>query len=235
MRALLFWLLSSTCSQTISVYDCAHENFTITAVQCLITISADMTYCGYSDSITYSSVPTRWMDVQNIDADTCLTAAEKSAITVDGKVFKVKTNVKHRETWCSHVDSHAGGNCKGEAFTSNNVYFHRHYELSRIEILIRDMPGNYRPEMDEIYIPQISLASNFAAGKDFDGRLGTLAWDSVTLPCNDTISQVYNGQAETRRRKHGSNMGSIIMVATPQSEQWPHTQEPPLGVRATLS
>jgi hypothetical protein len=257
MRALLFWLLSSTYSQAIRVYDCAHENVsiteldllqpadcptiawdfsepenitlqllqtdgdvTITAVQCLITISADVTYCGYTDYITYSSVPTRWMDVQNIDTDACLTAAEKGAITVDSKVFKVKKNVVHQETWFSHGDSTAGGHCKGEAFTSNNVYFRRHYELSRIEILIRDMPGNYRPELDEIYFPLISLTSNFAAGKDFDGRLGTLAWDSVTLPCNDTISQVYNGQAETRRRKHGSNMGSIIMVATPQSEQY---------------
>jgi hypothetical protein len=113
MRALLFWLLSSTCSKAISVYDCAHKNVTITAVQCLITISADVTYCGYIDSITYSSVPTRWMDVQNIDADTCHTAAEKGAITVDGKLFKVKKNVVHRETWFSHGDSRAGGHCKG--------------------------------------------------------------------------------------------------------------------------
>jgi hypothetical protein len=234
VQAILFWLLSSTCSQAIRVYDCAHENVTITeldllqpadcptiawdfsepenvtvqllqtdgdvtitAIQCLITITADVTYCGYTDSITYSSVPTCWMDVQNIDADTCLTAAEKGAITVDGKIFKVKKNVVHRETWFSHGDSKAGGHCKDEAFTSNNVYSRRHYELSRIEILIRDMPGNYRPDMDKIYFPQILLTSNFAAGKDFDGRLGTLAWDSVTLPCDDTVSQVYNGQAET--------------------------------------
>jgi hypothetical protein len=171
--------LNSTCSQAIRVYDCAHENVTITeldllqpadcptiawdfsepenvtvqllqtdgnvtitAIQCLITISADVTYCGYTDSITYSSVPTRWMDVQNIDADTCLTAATTGAITVDVKIFKVKKNVVHRETWFSHGDSNAGGHCKGEAFTSNNVYIRRHYELSWIEILIRDMPGN---------------------------------------------------------------------------------------------
>jgi hypothetical protein len=82
------------------------------------------------------------------------------------------------------------------------------------------MPGNYRPELDEIYFPQISLTSDFDAAKDFDEQLGTLAWDSVTLPCNDTISQVYNGQAETRKRKHGSNIGSIVMVATPVSEQY---------------
>jgi hypothetical protein len=212
MRVLLFWLLSSYHSQAIRVYDCAHENVsiteldllqpadcptiawdfsepenvtlqllqtdgnvTITAVQCLITISADVTYCGYTDSITYSSVPIGWRDVQNIDADTCLKAAEKGAITVDGKVFKVKKNVVHRETWFSHGNSTNGGNCKGEAFTSNNIYFRRHYELSRIEILIRDMPGNYRPELDEIYFPQILLTSDFDAGKDFDGQLGTLA------------------------------------------------------------
>jgi hypothetical protein len=193
---------------------------TVTAVQCLITISADVTYCGYTDSITYSSVPTRWRDVQNIDANTCLKAAEKGVITVGGKVFKVKRNVVHRETYFSHGNSTAGGHCKGEAFTSNNIYFRRHYELSRIDILIRDMSGNYRPELDEIYFPQILLTSDFDAGKDFDGQLGTLAWDSVTLPDDDTISQVYNRQAETRKRKHGSNIGSIVMVATPKSEQY---------------
>jgi hypothetical protein len=28
--AILFWLLNSNCSQAIQVYDCAHENVTIT-------------------------------------------------------------------------------------------------------------------------------------------------------------------------------------------------------------
>jgi hypothetical protein len=123
-------------------------------------------------------------------------------------------------TYFSHGNSTAGGHCKGEAFTSNNVYFRRHYKLTRIEILIWDMPRNYRPELDEMYFPQISLTYDFDAVKDFDGQLGTLAWDSVTLPCDDTISQVYNGQAETRKRKHGSNIGSIVMVETPKSEQY---------------
>jgi hypothetical protein len=165
-------------------------------------------------------VPTQWRDVQNIDANTCLKAAEKGVIKVGDKVFKVKKNVVHRETYFSHGNSTAGGHCKGEAFTSNNVYFRRHYELTRIEILILDMPGNYSPELDEIYFPQISLTSNFDAGKDFDEQLGTLAWDSVSLLCDDTISQVYNGQAETRKQKHGSNIGSIVMVAASKSEQY---------------
>jgi hypothetical protein len=68
-------------------------NVTVTAIQCLVTISADVTYCGNTDSITYSSVPTRWRDVQNIDADTCIKAAEKGDIKVGNKVFKVKQNV----------------------------------------------------------------------------------------------------------------------------------------------
>jgi hypothetical protein len=111
-------------------------NVTVRAIQCLVTISADVTYCGYTDSITYSSVPTRWQDVQNIDADTCIKAAEKRVIKVGNKVFTVKKNVVHRETYFSHGNSTVGGHCQGEAFTSNNVYFCWHYKLTRIEILI---------------------------------------------------------------------------------------------------
>jgi hypothetical protein len=114
----------------------------------------------------------------------------------------------------------AVGHCQGEAFTSNNIYFYPHYKLTQIEILIREMLANYRPELDKIYFAQISLTSDFDAGKDFDGQLGTLAWDSAPLLCDDTISQVYNGQAETRKQKHGFNKGSIVMVATPVSKQY---------------
>jgi hypothetical protein len=36
MRALIFWLLSSTCSQAIRVYDCAHKNVMITELDLLL-------------------------------------------------------------------------------------------------------------------------------------------------------------------------------------------------------
>jgi hypothetical protein len=194
----------------------------ILAYQCLVTISKEVTRCGF-DSITYGSIYTVFDQVQMVTPEECRNAIQTGQIILGARAFKVVPGEATTETFFSHGHVADNGYCETATFISGGQAFTRAYEQTRVKSQLRTVRGTVHSADGEV------IFSNGLRAKVKDGMLrdsyeGTLIWQEEQGNCTDAISQVYYGPATVHRRAGNQDtrddVGSIVMISNETTSQY---------------
>jgi hypothetical protein len=103
-----------------------------------------------------------------------------------------------------------------ETFTTGGQTYHGHYETTILQLHLKTERATVDLSSGQITFFN-GLRTKFKDGVVRDAYEGTIVWDTVEPSCQETVSEVYMGEAELHARKHEDDAldlsESIIMVA----------------------
>ena len=187
---------------------------TVTAYRCSLTISREVSRCGY-DSIHYGTIITVLDKPVHFTPQQCRSAQEVGTFVFENQRINVTLNNEMVHSYYRYGRLDKNHNCDHTSFTSGGQYFSKSYELSIIRAVVSSVKGRYNPATGRIVFSN-GLVGNYADRVILDDAEGLFVWDTSHLKCSDKISEVYSGPASIYGKlnnTHVGQTGDLVMVA----------------------
>ena len=183
----------------------------VTAYQCKASVSRQVTKCGFS-SITYGTKQTVWAKTYTITPNECRRAMQQGIILIDGQTYHVKRGERFTHTYFSQGAVDQWGNCEVAAFQSGDRFYNGFYEESIVDVEMNEVHG-ILDTASQIVVFENGLQANYKDEVLRDTFKGTMVWDIKELECQNTVSEVYLGEALVYATKGGLLQDAIVMIA----------------------
>ena len=187
---------------------------TVTAYRCALTISREVSRCGY-DSIHYGTIITVLDKPVHFTPQQCRNAQIGGTFVFEGQRINVTLNNEMVHSYYRYGRLDNSHNCDHTSFTSGGQYFSKSYELSIIRAIVTSVKGRYNPATGRIIFSN-GLVGNYADRVVLDDAEGLFVWDTSSIQCSDKISEIYNGPASIYGKLNNTHMGQtgdLVMVA----------------------
>jgi len=179
----------------------------ILGYQCIITITREVTRCGFN-SITYGHTTPVWEQAVEVTPEECRKAVEQGDL-----VIRVTVGERMDESYFSHGYVDREGNCQTASFESGGEQFEHSYEKTKLSALVRVARGTA-----DIAEGTVTFTSGITARyKDEvlrDAFEGTIVWTADEPPCSSTVSEVYMGDSQVHQRVGARNLAGAILRVT---------------------
>lgn len=182
----------------------------ITATQCVVTLSRDVSFCGLGH-LTYSTVHPVWMETRQVTPKACLNMKRNRTFKFDGRTFKITPETDNRFTYYSHgsVDDH--GYCETKDFIRNNKLYEDAYEHTTLTVRVANVIGTVDLAYGTVTFHN-GLKERVAAQVLHDGIEGTLVWKEPKPTCTETLSHIYTGTVDIHQAKEGTGYNDLVLV-----------------------
>ena len=115
-------------------------NVPILGYQCKVTLSKEVTRCGFS-SITYASQYPVWKQDYEIAPNQCREALTQKMLTVQNVNYRIEIGVQTHKSFIARGKLYPDGGCDTASFVAGGKEFYGAYERTEIEIYIRRIRG----------------------------------------------------------------------------------------------
>jgi hypothetical protein len=133
-------------------------------------------------------------------------------ISVQGQRMDFKVGVSHFHRYYSKGGRAVNGDCAITTFTRKEVTYKKSYKETIIKVLISKVRGL---KLDKTVKFPSGLIAPHADGVVRDVHHGMLVWSTEVLPCQDTMSLMYQGRAKLHQArsnvKHNLEKAIILM------------------------
>jgi hypothetical protein len=133
-------------------------------------------------------------------------------ISVQGQRMDFKVGVSHFHRYYSKGGRAVNGDCAITTFTRKEVTYKKSYKETIIKVLISKVRGL---KLDKTVNFPSGLIAPHADGVVRDVHHGMLVWSTEVLPCQDTMSLMYQGRAKLHQArsnvKHNLEKAIILM------------------------
>ena len=187
--------------------------------QCLVTISKQVTRCGYT-SLNYGQQWPVWEKVVELTPSECRDAVENKKVKIEHKEYSIEIGTPHTFIFYSHGALDKDGNCENTDFMSGGVWFVGSYERTHLEIQLKALRAVVDLSTGIIRFPQNGIRANFKDEVLRDALEGTIVWSGEDPPCEETVSEIFLGKAKLFRRFNRTITESIVMVESKKSGQY---------------
>ena len=187
---------------------------TVTAYRCSLTISREVTRCGF-DSISYGTIITVLDKPVHFTPQQCRTAQTFGTFVFEGQRINITLNNEMIHSYYRYGNIDNKHNCQHTSFTSGGQFFSNSYELSIIRAVVSTVKGRYNPATGRIIFSN-GLVGNYADKVIFDDSEGLFVWDTSAVKCSDKISEIYQGHASIQPKVNNTHMGQtgdLVLVA----------------------
>ena len=194
---------------------------TITAYRCSLTISREVSRCGF-DSIHYGTVITVLDKPVHFTPQQCRNAQLGGTFVFEGQRINVTLNNEMVHSYYRYGRLDKSHNCDHTSFTSGGQYFSNSYELSIIRAVVSTIKGRYNPATGRIIFSN-GLVGNYADRVILDDAEGLFVWDTSSIQCSDKISEVYSGPASIYGKLNNTHMGQtgdLVMVSDEEEARY---------------
>ena len=182
----------------------------VKAHQCRITMSKTVTRCGFT-SISYGIRRAMWEKNYELTPRECENAVKYGELRVEGRNYEVPAGTKKTFVFYSHGSVDRKGNCKTSSFVTDGQLYTKSYEETILVIHLSELHGSYDLSSGTVSFRN-GLTISYKHGVLRDAYAGTIVWNSSEPACQNTVSQVYEGNATLHRMKGDTFAGSIVMV-----------------------
>jgi hypothetical protein len=196
----------------------ATSKIPIRATRCLITVTRKATYCGFT-SITYPGVYTAFEQQVEITPSECREIVRTKIFSLEQVTTPITIGSPNVVTYFSHGSGTSSGTCTTSSFVRNSVVYSYHYEETILKVWVKEIHGMYYIGINTIKFDN-GIKSIYTDLVERDGEEGLLVWDKINLPCHETFSQIYLGEADLHRFRGSDSENAIILVKNNQTDQY---------------
>jgi len=195
------------------------DHMPMEAYRCKGTLSRTIAACGFT-SLTYGTIQVNNVDL-DLTAAQCREAVRTKKLVIEGKEIHVEPGQRTQLSYFSHGNVDSAGGCTTESFALNSIVYNHHYQQIHLEITLAPVKATLEVGTGRVRL-QDGLVGNYKDEVLRDTFEGTLVWKMEDRPCDDTISEVYRGQAELYHFRNATQgeTGSIIMVRNSGTSQY---------------
>ncbi len=166
--------------------------------RCFVTRTTFVTRCG-TDSLTYGTHITSWMETVAIEEEACRRAVRTREIDLPNRnakdgAEKFKLGRRQRQAFSTFTIGwlQEEGWCGHTSFISGGKHFKKSYEQTVYDVTLDTLKAEYDEYTDTIVVEE-RVRGQFSQGYLHDDLLGTLVWDPKEQNCLDSVSRVYAG------------------------------------------
>jgi hypothetical protein len=174
----------------------------IMATQCLILKTQEVVGCGGHPSFHYGSVKIAIKKPVEVTPQEWRDALIAGKISGQGQKMDFKIGVSHFHRYYSEGEWSVNGDCAITTFTRKGVTYEKLYEETIIKVLISKVRGL---KLDNTVKFSSGLIAPHAYGVVRDVHDGMLVWSTEVLPCQDTMSLMYQGRLSSTKPKPTSS------------------------------
>ena len=185
------------------------------------------TYCGrpIHPHVSYGQLTSQWEQLEMIDEDTCWNAVNNKVLDVLDKSWPIVMDVVHKPPpFMSHgMKESTNGQCYTEDFITNNVEYKSSYQEVNAEFKVSKIFGARRQNAEKVkFYSDLNQEVDYEKGTQWLDFKGRLVWSTEDpANCSDHVRPVYEGKAETHKRKGTSDKRDMIVV-TNRGKQGKH-------------
>jgi hypothetical protein len=168
------------------------------AMQCLVLKTQEVVRCGGHPSFHNGSAKIAINQPVEVTPQECRDALITGKISVKGQQMDFTVGSSHFHRYYSEGGRALDGTCAITTFTRKGLTYKKVYEETTIKVLISKVRGL---KLDNTIKFPSGLIAPHADGVVRDVHDGMLFWSTEELPCQDTMSLMYQGQAKLHQAR----------------------------------
>ncbi len=192
------------------------KNRPVRAIQCKFIYTRRVTYCGWFDSLTYSTVTLADDHVLYMPPKLCRRAYSQRVFRFADVDFKIdRVGVYQHYIKTAHGRNDVSGSCKGAAFNVGGTHFNSHYDEISAKFMVTELEGIYKEYDDEVVFPTIGVRAQYSKRSVFDAEEGALSWEKLEYDLKSCLAnsfEVYEGNVTWHEPKNRKLNKPIVMI-----------------------
>lgn len=182
----------------------------IVGYRCKALITKKVSRCGFT-SIDYGHSYPAWKKVLEVTPEECRQAMQSGKLPVGNRQVEIMLNRKTTVQYFSVGSRDPDGRCITGSFYSEGIFFTGSYEEVFLEATVEQIRGVADSQTDTVtFVNGIQANSRDQVLRD--SMEGVIIWELPELPCQETVSQIYMGQATLRARKDRKDLLEAILT-----------------------